>query len=479
MNKKEDENLMGKIDISSIVKDVLKEWWVILILSLSVSMFAEMWVSYNYQPEYKVSSTFVVTAKGMNANIYQNLTSAQELTKNFSQILESNVLKKKIAQELGMENFTARTSVSILPETNLMELTVVADSAMEAYHVMKSIIENYNSVSDYVISNVIIEVLQQPTIPLQPSNPLQLSGVRKKSFLFSAIVLIAIFAVLSYMKDTVKNKREVEEKVDAKLLGTIYHERKVKSIKEIKKTKNVSMLIQNPLLSFRFVESNKMTASRIRNQMQKYGHKVLLVTSVMENEGKTTVAANIALALAQENNKVLLIDCDFRKPAQYKILEAATDQIVNLPEILSEQKKDTGIMCQYKDTSLYTILNKQSSTNLEYFLENDFWKELLEKAREKMDYIIVDTSPMALVSDTEELARFADATILVIRQDMVLTKDINDAIDALNRAEGNVIGCVFNDASTGVAERVTQYGYGGHYGYGHYGYGGYYGKSTD
>ena len=93
MNKKQENSLMGHIDMLSIVRDVMRQWWVILILSVSVSLLADMWVTNNYQPEYKVSSTFVVTSKGMNANIYQNLTAASELAKNFSTILESNVLK--------------------------------------------------------------------------------------------------------------------------------------------------------------------------------------------------------------------------------------------------------------------------------------------------------------------------------------------------------------------------------------------------
>lgn len=479
MNKKQENSLMGHIDMLSIVRDVMRQWWVILILSVSVSLLADMWVTNNYQPEYRVSSTFVVTSKGMNANIYQNLTAANELAKNFSTILESNVLKSKIKEELGMESFGAKTSVTILPETNLMELTVTADSAMEAYHVMKSIMKNYNSVSDYVISNVIIEVLQPPIIPMTPTNPLQTKGIRNKMFLLTAVALVAGLAVLSYMKDTVKNKDEVEEKIDSRLLGTIVHERKIKSIRDVKKARNLSMLIENPLLSFRFVESNKMTASRIRSKMEKHKYKILLVTSVMENEGKSTVAANIALALAQENNNVLLIDSDFRKPAQYKIFEAGEDKVTDLPKILAKQEMSTDILSRYADTRLYTLFNKRSTTNLEYLLENGTLQKILEFAREKMDYIIMDTSPLALVSDTEELAHLADATVLVVRQDMVYAKDINDAIDALNQAGGNVIGCVFNDAIAGITEHMKQYGYGSRYGYGHYGYGGQNGKRTD
>lgn len=484
MKSNKGNSLVEQLDILSIVKDVLREWWVILLLSLSMALFVNAWMNYSYSPQYTASSTFVVTAKGMNTNIYQNLTSAKELATNFSNILESNVLKKKIADELGMEAFAATTSVEILPETNLIQLQVTADTAYDAYRIMKSIMNNYNTVSDYVISNVILEVIKHPVIPTSPSNPLNTSGAMKKAFVLTAAALILGLAVLSYLKDTVKNKDEVSDKIDAKLLGIVSHERKAKTFKEIKKAKRLSMLINNPLLSFRFVESNKMMASRVRSKLDKHGHKVVMLTSVIENEGKSTVAANLALSLVQENKKVLLIDCDFRKPAQYKIFEAKDEDIVNFPELLTGNIDFNILTKKYGDTGLYTVFNKKASTNLEKLLEQGGLQKLLEIARDEMDYIIMDTSPMALISDTEELAQLADATILVVRQDMVLAKDINDAVDALEKTDAEMLGCIFNDATSGIAEGVSRYGYGGYYGYGRYGYGRYgyggrYGKRAD
>ena len=69
------------------------------------------------------------------------------------------------------------------------------------------------------------------------------------------------------------------------------------------------------------MESLKRIASRVRGRLDRRGGKVLLVTSVAENEGKSTLAANLALALSEEQNRVLLLDCDFRQPALYKIFE--------------------------------------------------------------------------------------------------------------------------------------------------------------
>lgn len=110
------------------------------------------------------------------------------------------------------------------------------------------------------------------------------------------------------------------------------------------------------------------------------------------------------------------------------------------------------------------ILNKTSSNSIEELLKSTTLKKIIEFSREKMDYVVVDTSPLALVADTEELAQMTDASVLVVRQDTVLTKDINDAIDILNNTKGKVIGCILNGVTLQGTGTAGHSGYGGHYG---------------
>ena len=110
------------------------------------------------------------------------------------------------------------------------------------------------------------------------------------------------------------------------------------------------------------------------------------------------------------------------------------------------------------------ILNKTSSNSIETLLKSTILKQIITFCRQKMDYVIIDTSPLALVADTEELAQMTDASVLVVRQDTVLTKDINDAIDILNNTRGKVIGCILNGTTTKNTGGSNRYGYGGHYG---------------
>ena len=464
MEERIDSENVQQIELISMLKDIGREWITILLLSIAAALFADIWICATYQPEYKTSTTFVVTAKGMNSNIYQNLTSTKDLAQQFTEILGSNVLKKKVAQDIGVNSLDVETSVDLVPETNLITLSVKAKTAAESYRVLRSVMENYNTVSDYAIKNVIIETIQQPSVAMSPSNPLNEKRMVLKVFLIAAGCLIVLVAGISYIRDTIKNPGEVSSKLDTRLLGTIAYEKKSKSLSMNRKKGYLSMLISNPLRSFAYVESSKMAASRVRSYMDKEQAKVLLVTSVMENEGKSTVAANLALSLAQEGNRVMLMDCDFRKPAQFKIFDVRDNEETDLGDVLINHKSADRIIRNWNDSNLYMILNKTSSNSIETLLKSTTLKQIIAFCRERMDYVVVDTSPLALVADTEELAQMTDASVLVVRQDTVLAKDINDAIDILNNTRGKVIGCILNGTASQSTGGNSHYRYGGHYG---------------
>ena len=211
--------------------------------------------------------------------------------------------------------------------------------------------------------------------------------------------------------------------------------------------------------------------------MDRNHYRVLLVTSVAEHEGKSTVAANIALSLAETGANVLLIDGDFKRPTLYKMFELEANDVPDLPAMMKDNfSLDT--VKRFKDSSLYLMVNKKSTTSLDEFMGKDTLDATLQACKNWFNYIIIDSAPAGVVTDTEELAQHTDSSLLVIRQDVVPVRSINDTIDMLNNTKGKVIGCVLNDAKGHGSSGTSHYGYG--YGYGNrenrykygYGYGG-------
>ncbi len=458
-----------KVDFRIMLRDILRQWWMILFFSLSAAMITDVVANELYVPRYTASTTLFVTAKGVNNTVYTDISTTSTLAEELRYILTTSVMERKVAKELDMDELDAEVSVEQAEGTNMLTITVTSDTAVNAFRVINCMIDNYDTVTEYVLAEAVIDIIQAPTVPTSPSNSVQDRKIMEEAFLIAAAILILLTAFASYLRDTVKNEYEFKDKVDARLLGAVTYERKGKHFQNKKARKRESMLISNPLRSFRYVEGYRMAAAEIRSRAEQSEAKVLLFTSVIENEGKSTVAANIALALAQERRNVVLIDCDFRKPAQYKIFEMPKDQLQDVPHVLKTGENLNKVFSRERNSGLYTVFNAASSSGIENISDNAVFKKLLDFCRDKMDYVIIDASPMAMVAETEELAQMSDATVLVVKRDMVLTIDINDAVDALNNTNGKVLGCIFNEAarelpgaqSSGYRSR---YGYGGHYG---------------
>ena len=446
-----------RVDWDCLFRDLLRQWWLVLLTGLTAALLTGAVMLLCYTPQYTAKTTFAISQTGFSYDqISGNLSQAETTSGQFAQVVNSSILRGQVSEDLGISGFPASVSVDTVESSNLMELTVTAASPELAYRISRSVIDNSMELMGYFLNGVSMKELQSTVIPEEPSNPLQLPKYMGVAALAGILIMILIVALASVYKDTVKNVEDVSLKIDAKLLGTVYYEKKRRR-GAAKSGKKFSLLLTNPMLSFMYVESCRMLATRVRFAMDAEDRKVLMVTSVSENEGKSTVAANIAVALAQEGKPVFLADCDFRKPAQYKIFDFHCPKGCDFCTAISQHQK-VRVIRQRQVPGLSVAFGKQASgsqLNKDSFA---YLEQIVKKMREHYDYVILDTAPMAFVADTEEYAALADASLLVVRQDVMETCYINDAIDNLDNTGTKLIGCVFNGVRRGLAEKAGNYG---------------------
>lgn len=467
------------IDIYNMVKDVLKNWWVILALAVSAALISCIYVNETYRPAYTIEATYVVIAKGINNDVYSNLYTAHGTAEQFSQIINSSTLQNKVAEDLGTKKVPGSVWAEIVPETNLLTLKVTAETPKTAYQILRSVMDSYPTISEYLVGDVFLDVLMAPVIPTEPDNSMDIKTPMRNAFLAAALGLIAVMALFSYLKDTVRKEADVEKKLDVRLLGSLCHEEKNKTLfSKIRRNKN-ALLLTDPMISFRYGEMLQKTCRRIQNRMDQKGAKTLMVMSCLENEGKSTVAANVSLALAGNGKKVVLVDLDLRQPSQYKIFGQPDREITALGDVLNgEANSYSNLVEVLPDKGIYTVFNTVKYGRSTEMLTTGTLEMLLEYLKEEFDYVIIDTPPMAYVADTEEIAGMADASLAVVREHTSRIKEINDMLDVLSGCRAVPIGCVFNDSHNrmgGTLFRESGYGYGKSYG-GYGGYGNYYGK---
>ena len=479
-----------EIDLYSVVLDVAREWLSIILLTLSAGLLGYVILTNFHKLNYAASATMVIKTDSEEENasttsgsdVYENLNYGADSASRLINVLQSKELKETVAKELGLKSFSGTISAQTLGESNLMRITVRSTSPYISYREIESVLRNYANFSADLVGGTELTVLERPEVPERLSSPRQNLRYSLYAGALVFIVICAILAFLSMMRDTVHNSSEVEKKIDAKLLATIQHENKHNKGRKRIGGDKTSILITDPVTSFQYAEDMRKLAARILNEMSEKGQKVLLVSSAAENEGKSTVSANIALAMSQINKRVVLVDLDLRKPSLHKILNLQEGEFKELSACIEENKK--AEQADYKEiahsllynvpgTDLSAVLNRKAVPQaVEKYSE--FLRKTIEELKKQADYIIIDTAPISLVSDAEELAGMADTSVIVVRQHWIEAREINDTIDALGGKE-RVLGCVFNNARrSGFGGAGSGYGY-GNYGYG-YGYGGHYAK---
>lgn len=156
------------IDLYSILRDISKYIVVILLLAASMSLLAYVYVGRSYHKQYESTSTFIVSSKGSNNSVYSDLSTTTEMATKFSEILNSSILQKKVAKEMNMDYFPGTASAEVVNETNLLVLKVQADSPEMAFSLNKAIMNNYSVVTNQLIGTVVLDVLQNPTVPSGP-----------------------------------------------------------------------------------------------------------------------------------------------------------------------------------------------------------------------------------------------------------------------------------------------------------------------
>ena len=210
--------------------------------------------------------------------------------------------------------------------------------------------------------------------------------------------------------------------------------------------------------------------------MAKEKRKVLVVTSVSENEGKSTVAANLAIALAEQSKRVLLMEGDLRRPSQFLIFNKKPQEKNELGEFLKGKGTLKEVLMESGIPRLYLMIGRNCYSSSTEMLHSSRMEKLIEVCRGSMDYVIIDSPPAGLIGDAEALAGYADAVMLVVRQNYILSEDINDVLDAFREHHSKVLGVVLNGVRS--LENTVAGRYQGGYGrYGKYGAYGNYGKS--
>ena len=183
----------------------------------------------------------------------------------------------------------------------------------------------------------------------------------------------------------------------------------------------------------------------------------IMLTSTTPANGKTFVTANLAITLAQANKRVILVDSDIRKPRLHKVFEL--ENTVGLSDYL--RNSSDGLYIRKTNIENLSIVTAGTMVNNpSELIGQEKFKKTIEALKEKYDYVIIDSSPILMVTDSILVSRVVDATILIAIYNKTRIDDLKSAVRRINYVGGNVAGVVVNRTKVILSQYNTKYFYG-------------------
>ena len=467
----EENNDKRDLDVFVLMGDFLKlaKRYIILGLALVVLLSGTMvWRSYrSYHPSYSAYASFTVrVANPLYASVASyNTKTAEQMAATFPAILNSGLLHERVLNHLDIP-YLPSVSVKADEDTNIITITVTDSDPQQAQDVLDAVITCYPEVAEYVVGPTKLIMLDESGVPETPNNSFSIIGPAKKGAVTGAALWAALLAAMTLLKSTIHSEEELKQVLNTPCLGQIPRVR-------------ISGRTPCPLVTKHnkrpgFSESIRLLRIRVQKAMGE-DKKVLLISSAIPGEGKTTVSTNLAVSLASHGNSVLLVDCDMRNPSVARALDVSSKTCIY--DYVSGRCSVEELIAPTEIQNLSVISGGEGcQDNAAELLSHEKTAALVKACRRLYDYVILDTPPCSLLADASEIAEVADCGLLVVRHDFASKSQIIDGAQRLTDAGLPLIGCVFNSVQMNLAGR---YGYGYGYGYGGYGKYGSYGAETE
>lgn len=444
----------GLIDIVGLLTDyfrTLRRMWIwVLILAVAGGVFAYVRDYMTWSPRYTASATFTITASqdGSDATsgsyaFYDNST-AEQMANTFPYILTSGVLSRRAAETMGRDAVSGQIQASSEENTNLFTMSVTDADAELAYETLQAVIECYPDVAEVIIGRTNMQLLDETGIPAHPDNPRNGKKALAKGAAVGAFLGLLWTGTVMLSRMTVKKKEDFQTRAHMKCLGEVPQ---IAMKKRSRANRNI-LNILNEKTDPRFEEALQLIRGKVEYSAWRHHSAIILVTSALAGEGKSTLAVNLALAFSKSGKRAALIDCDLRHPSDRKILGLEDGE--GLYEVLTREAKLADVLMTGKDLNMdeefkFCFLpGGKAAEDGSRLLGSESMQKIIEAVKGKVDYVILDSAPAGLLTDAGVLAQYADSAVFVIRRDFASTTHIMEGLEELSESHIHMIGGILN-----------------------------------
>lgn len=480
-------------------KDLLKllfsHLWLIVAITIFGGISAVAFSKFVLPLQYSSHITMYVqsyTGISENNDNQNNISNSKQLVNTYMEVLKDDAVMNAVGDMLikQYENGSLKECFSINAEGKInpasirdcLTISSVADtSAVTVVATTKDaelsalICNSLTQVAPKYVEEAVgvgsINTIDKAKVYKTPVAP----NVMKNTVIGMAaafLIVVMVILIIDYFDNTIKESDKIAKKYNKAIIGKIqqFGEGRKKKSKKGKHRTEPRGLLTDKDVPFSVVESYKTIRTNILFTVAESDKKVIAVSSANPGEGKSTSAANLAIALAQTGSAVLLIDADMRKPVQHRTFKIKNDE--GLSTLIIKKSSMAKSVKSNVINNLDLLLSGPLPPNPSELLASNSFKALLEQFASNYDYVIIDTPPVNVVSDAMVMKDSISGILLVIRYAMTTYDDLSNCMKQIELAQANLLGFVMNDVhyNYGAAYYNYKYKY-KKYGYGGYGYG--------
>jgi receptor protein-tyrosine kinase len=441
---------------------LLRARWLIVCVTLAASIIVAVAVTIMTTPLYRASTRlFVSTESGSSlAEAYQGNRFSQERVKSYAELIKGQTVAQRTIDKLGLDMSAAelqgKVTASAKLDTVLINVSVLDESPVRARDIANSLSDEFvvmvrelETPEPGATPDARVVVEQRASIADHPVTPDTTRNIGMGIIL--GLVLGIGLAVLRDMLDnTIKDRRTLEAITNTGVVGNIPLD------KERRK---------KPAISFDGDRSAISEAFRkLRTNLQFLAvdnpPRSIVITSSMPAEGKSTTAINIALALAEAEHNVVIVDGDLRRPSLHNYLDLVGT--VGFSTVLSGGASLAEALQKTRFPGLTALTSGAIPPNPSELLGSQAAKKLLAELRAEFDYVIVDSTPLLAVTDAAILAAGADGVLMMARYGKTKREELAHAVGSLDGVGAPMLGTVLTMLPTRGGSSYS-------YGYSYYG----------
>lgn len=436
--------------------------WVMILVPMVLLTVASYAMAASQTPMYRsTSSSYFSLAIGDSANdIFQGSNYTQQQLGSFARLATEPVVLNEVIDELGLDesakSLGRRVSATASPETVIVDIAVTDSDPDRAAAIANSVTKNWTA----AVRDLSPELPNgQPSVTatdISPATPASyaFSPNTRQSVaigLMGGLLLGLVIAVARESLDTrVRGADDLPEGV--RIIAEVEDERRLES--KHRWSRGVSKERASAIRT----ESYRKLRTNLRFLNVDNPVRVLVITSSVAGEGKSTTAIELSRVLAGSGERVLLIDGDLRQPkiASYLGLEGS----VGLADILAGTADVSAVTQQWGAAGLSVLASGSIPPNPSELLGSRAFADLVAKLRGEFDHVIIDSPPLLPVTDASVASIVADGVVVVIRHGRTTQRQVKTAAESLAAVEARILGAVINAMPTKrSAIRTAGYGY--------------------